>query len=68
MIEDGKDGLLVADGDIDALAVAMTELIEDDQKRVRYGVAATAKAAGFSLAVVGPQWDGLISSLLGILS
>lgn len=68
VIEDGKDGLLVADGDIDALAGAMTELIEDEQKRVRYGAAATAKAAGFSLAVVGPTWDTLLSSLVGVVS
>jgi glycosyltransferase involved in cell wall biosynthesis len=68
VIEDGKDGMLVADGDLDALAGAMIELIEDDQKRFRYGAAAAAKAAGFSLAVVGPKWDALLSSLLGVVS
>jgi glycosyltransferase involved in cell wall biosynthesis len=68
VIEDGKDGVLVADGDVDALAGAMIELIEDDQKRFRYGAAAATKAAGFSVALLGTEWESLLSSLLGILS
>ena len=63
LIDDGEDGTLVPDGDVDALASAITDLIEDEQKRRRYGAAAADKAAAFSLATVGQQWDALLDDL-----
>jgi glycosyltransferase involved in cell wall biosynthesis len=48
---------------VDALASAITDLIEDEQKRRRYGAAAADKAAAFSLATVGQQWDALLDDL-----
>ena len=63
VIADGEDGVLVPEGDVGALAAAMIDLIEDEGKRQRLGVAAAAKGARYSLTVVGPQWDDLIAWL-----
>jgi glycosyltransferase involved in cell wall biosynthesis len=63
VIDDGEDGILVPDGDLDGLAAALTELIEDEPKRRRYGAAAAAKAAGYSIAAVGPQWEALLATV-----
>jgi glycosyltransferase involved in cell wall biosynthesis len=62
VIDHGRDGILVPDGDIDALAAAIVELIDDDEKRRRYGAAAVAKAQLYSLDVVGPLWEALLAS------
>jgi glycosyltransferase involved in cell wall biosynthesis len=63
LIDQRSDGILVREGDVDGLAAAMEELIEDPGKRRRFGAAAMAKAASFSLSVVGPQWDSLLAIL-----
>lgn len=63
VLEHGRDGLLVPNGDIDALAAAITGLIEDPEARRRLGAAATAKAATYSMSVIGPQWEELLASL-----
>jgi glycosyltransferase involved in cell wall biosynthesis len=63
IIDHRNDGILVREGDVDALAGAIEELIEDPAKRRRYGAAAAVKAAAFSLGVVGPQWDSLLTML-----
>jgi len=60
VIENGKDGVLVPEGDVDGLAKAISELIEDDERRRRYGEAAMAKATAYSLSAVGPLWDTLL--------
>lgn len=44
LIEQGCNGILVPEGDIDALAAAMEDLIDDPGKRRRYGDAAAVKA------------------------
>ena len=46
--------MLVPEGDVDGLAKAISELIEDDERRRRYGEAAMAKATAYSLSAVGP--------------
>lgn len=40
LIEDGRTGVLVAPGDVDGLARAVTALLEDGDRRVRIGAAA----------------------------
>ncbi len=45
LIDDGRDGLLVPQGDIEAIAAALRRLADDPQLRRRIGRAARAKAA-----------------------
>jgi glycosyltransferase involved in cell wall biosynthesis len=62
VIEHGHDGILVPNGDIEALAAAISELISNRDMRRRLGLAASEKAATYSLAAVGPRWDDLLAS------
>jgi glycosyltransferase involved in cell wall biosynthesis len=57
VIEHGHDGILVANGDIEALAAAISELISDRDIARRLGIAASEKATDYSLAAVGPRWE-----------
>jgi glycosyltransferase involved in cell wall biosynthesis len=63
VVEHGRSGLLVPNGDVDALAAAILELIEDVPRRRAFGAAAAARAEAFSMDVVGLRWDSLISEL-----
>ncbi len=59
MIEDGVTGLLVPGGDADALAAAMSRLIEDRELRERIEVNARERAKAFTAEVVMPQIERL---------
>jgi len=61
VIEPGRSGLLVSDGDIDGLAGAMLAVIEDESLRRKLGAGAVARAADFSMEIIGPRWDRLIA-------
>jgi glycosyltransferase involved in cell wall biosynthesis len=63
VIEDGRSGLLVPDGDVDALAAGMLELIEDEGRRRELGAGAAARAKDFSLDSIGPRWEALLAEL-----
>jgi glycosyltransferase involved in cell wall biosynthesis len=65
VIEDGRTGILVPEGDEDALGRAMLELVEDEERRARLGAAALARSADYSLDAIGPRWDELLTSLDG---
>lgn len=57
------DGLLVRNGDVDALAAAMVRLIEDPALGRRLGEEAVRTAARYGLAAVGQQWEALLREL-----
>jgi glycosyltransferase involved in cell wall biosynthesis len=63
IVEHGRTGLLVPDGDIEALAGAIRELIDDEERRRAYGRAASAAAAEYSVGAVGRRWDALLEEM-----
>jgi glycosyltransferase involved in cell wall biosynthesis len=64
IIDDGETGLLVPNGDTDALAAALVELIDDEPRRRRMGEAALATAARYDGELIGRMWDELVDDLL----
>ena len=64
IIADGKDGLLIPEGDIVGLADGINHLIEDEELRRGMGQEARRKAAEYKMDVVGAQWIELFESLL----
>jgi glycosyltransferase involved in cell wall biosynthesis len=63
VIQDGRSGILVPESDVDALASAMLELIEDPDRRRALGAGAAARAKDFGLDSIGPRWEALIAVL-----
>jgi glycosyltransferase involved in cell wall biosynthesis len=63
VIEDGRSGLLVPPGDVDALAAAMLAVIEDPQRRSALGAGAAHRATDYALEAIGPRWEALIDRL-----
>jgi glycosyltransferase involved in cell wall biosynthesis len=63
VIEDRRNGLLVPPRDVDALAAAIVELIEDEELRRRCGEGAAATARDYRMDAVGPRWEALLSEL-----
>jgi glycosyltransferase involved in cell wall biosynthesis len=63
VIEDRRNGLLVPPRDVDALAAAMIEMIEDEQLRRRCADGAIETARGYRMDAVGPRWEALLREL-----
>lgn len=64
IITDGKDGILVPEGDIAGLADGINRLIEDEELRREMGKEARRRASDYSLDVIGAEWIKLFESLL----
>lgn len=64
MITDGKDGLLVPEGDIAALAAALARMMGDPDLRHELGSAATGAAERFAPERIGAQWQSMIDTVL----
>jgi glycosyltransferase involved in cell wall biosynthesis/GT2 family glycosyltransferase len=64
MIEDGKSGLLVPCGDVDALSAAMAQLIADPEQREQMGRNALERSRAFTPEIVMPQLESLYSETI----
>jgi O-methyltransferase len=63
IVGQGVDGYVVPDGDEEALAGAITELIEDPAKRRAFGAAAVEKAARYEPDAVLARFEALLEEL-----
>jgi glycosyltransferase involved in cell wall biosynthesis len=63
LIEEGVDGRLVPPGDVDALAAALVELIEDPDRRRAMGAAAFESSRRFFMPVVRDSWERFFAEL-----
>lgn len=63
IITHGRDGLLVPQGDVDALADALTDLITDPARRHTMGAAARAAAEHYDAATTTRKWETLLTDL-----
>lgn len=64
MITDGVDGLLVADADTDALAEAISRVMDDPELRAFLGGNATGAAQRFAPEQIGAKWESVIGAVL----
>jgi glycosyltransferase involved in cell wall biosynthesis len=65
VIDDHANGLLVAAGDVPAMAAALDELMRDAALRRRLAAAAVRTAQAFTIEAVGPRWEALLAELTG---
>jgi glycosyltransferase involved in cell wall biosynthesis len=64
IIDDGHDGVLVADGDVDAFSRALVELAGDEERRRALGAAAIESAHRYDPDAIGAQWEALLAELV----
>ncbi|GAA2306827.1 MULTISPECIES: glycosyltransferase family 4 protein [Streptomyces] len=65
IIDNGVDGRLVPTGDIDAIAAALLDLINNDELRQQMGQAALKDSARFDPSRVAGRYETLFSELIG---
>jgi glycosyltransferase involved in cell wall biosynthesis len=63
IINHGRDGLLVPNGDVAGFTDALRELIEDPERRARLGAGALETAQGYDIGSVGERWERLLSEV-----
>jgi glycosyltransferase involved in cell wall biosynthesis len=68
IVEHEVDGLLVPNGDVDALARSLLDLIGDEGRRRAYARAALEKSRQFEIGAIGARWDALLDELAPGLS
>ena len=64
LIEEGRDGFVIAPGDVAAQAEAMLALAEDEPRRREIGRAARASAAGFDSRLMTERLEALVLAAL----
>jgi glycosyltransferase involved in cell wall biosynthesis len=60
ILRHGRDGILVPDGDVGGLADGLLELIEDGERRRRYGAAAVENARSYAAGSIAERWQELL--------
>jgi glycosyltransferase involved in cell wall biosynthesis len=64
IIRDGEDGILVANGDVDAFAKALIAMIQDDQMRERMAQNAHRNVMRYKMEEISRKWEFLFGQLL----
>ena len=64
MITNGKNGLLVENGNIEQLAKQICYLIENENIRIEMGRQAKIRAKDFTMEVISRQWKSLFEELM----
>ena len=60
LVEDGKNGMVIAQDDTTALAAVLRDLISDANTRQRLGRAAAQKVSAFTPAAIAAEWEALL--------
>jgi glycosyltransferase involved in cell wall biosynthesis len=63
IVSHAHDGLLVPDGDLEGLGTALLTLVEDPDRRRRYGARALQKAQQYATGPVTERWEALLERL-----
>jgi glycosyltransferase involved in cell wall biosynthesis len=63
IIDDGRDGVLVRNGDVGAFSEALLGLIRDGERRRRYGAAALRTARAYDGGAISAQWEALLTEV-----
>jgi len=63
IVRDGVDGVLVPPGDVPALAAALDELMNDEERRERLGSRAAEIQQRFGMPLTLERWERLFASL-----
>ena len=63
IVDDHRNGLLVPHEDVERLARAIREMVEDEELRRRTATAAIETAERYTIEVIGPQWLDLFEGL-----
>ena len=63
IVSDGVDGYVVPDGRTRLMAEALGRLMDDDDRRRRFGEAALEKAERYELAAITGRWEELFEEL-----
>ncbi|HEV2770862.1 MAG TPA: glycosyltransferase family 4 protein [Solirubrobacteraceae bacterium] len=64
IVNPDRDGVLVPPGDVAALSQSLIDLIDDPERRRRFGVAAVEKAQAYDLVEIGRRWEMLLDELV----
>lgn len=64
IVSDGIDGFLVPVNDEKGMAERICRLIEDDELRIKMGIAAKQKASHYSIESIIKQWMALFEEVL----
>lgn len=63
IVNDGEDGLLVENGNVEAFAEALSRLMADDDRRRRMAEAGRRNVQRFRMEQIGAQWQQLFARL-----
>jgi glycosyltransferase involved in cell wall biosynthesis len=63
IVDDHRNGLLVPEEDVEGLARAIREMVEDEDLRRRTAAAAVETAQQYTIEAIGPLWLALLDEL-----